>query len=308
MAIKSDLHGMIPPLATPMHADGSLALEHVPALVEYVLAGGVHGIFVTGSQGESFALNGDEKAALWAAVLAAVNGRVPVIAGTGTITTRDTITLTRRAEALGVDAVAVVTPYFIAPTQDELYAHYVAVAAAVTVPILAYSNPGRTGGVKITPVTLARLAHEIPHFVGVKDSSGDLAECQATLRTCPEGFRVFVGRDTLMYSGLCSGAHGAVGLTINVAPALATAVYDAFQVGDHARARALQATISLLRDELPRYGSYPAPTKAALELLGVPVGPARLPILPLSAEQRVGLRTMLVRVGLLPPDSEEVLP
>ncbi len=299
MALKDELHGIIPPLVTPLNPDGSLNLDGVPAVVEYVLGGGVHGIFVTGSQGESFALTADEKVAVWEAVLAAVNGRVPVIAGTGAITTRDTIALTQRAERAGVDAVAIVTPYFIAPSQDELYAHYSAIAAAVTVPMLGYSNPSRTGGVKITPITLARLAHEIPHFIGVKDSSGDLSECLTILRVCPEDFRVFVGRDTLAYSALCSGADGAVGLTFNVAPAYAAGIYNAFKAGDHARAREMQAKIAILRDELPRFGTYPVPAKEALMLMGVPAGPARLPIQPLTTEQRAGLRSMLVRVGLL---------
>lgn len=296
---KTELCGMIPPLATPLNADGSLNLDGVPALVEHVLAGGVHGIFVAGSQGEAFALTADERAALLDAALAAVNGRVPVIMGTGAITTRDAIAFSQQAERAGADAITVVTPYYVSPSQDELYAYYADVAAAVSLPILAYSNPSRTGGVRITPATLARLAVDIPTVIGVKDSSGDLAETNAILRACPSDFRIFVGKDSLIYGALCYGVDGAVGLTMNVAPALAVGIYDAFRAGDHTRARELQARVAVLREGLPRFGSYPAPVKAALEIMGLPAGPPRLPIRPVSAGQREDLRALLVSVGAL---------
>jgi 4-hydroxy-tetrahydrodipicolinate synthase len=295
----TDFHGMIPPIATPMHADGSLNLDAMSAMVEHVLAGGVHGIFSPGSQGEAFALNADERRAVIESVVAAVNGRVPVIAGTGAITTRDAIRFSQDAERAGADAIAAVTPFFIAPTQDEIYTYYAAIAAAVSVPVFGYSNPSRTGGLKIAPETLARLAADIPHFIGVKDSSGDLAETAAILRACPEDFRVFVGRDTLIYGGLCYGTAGAVGLTINVNPAAAVKLYDAFQAGDHAGALKHQETIAVLRNTLPRFGTYPVWVKEALNLMGVPVGPARKPVQPLSDLQRADLRAFLASVGLV---------
>jgi 4-hydroxy-tetrahydrodipicolinate synthase len=294
----SSLRGVIPPLVTPMNPDGSLNLDAVPALVDFVLAGGVHAIFYPGSQSEAYALSPDERAQALDAVLAAVNGRVPVIAGTGAITTANTIALTRQAEQAGADAVSIITPYFIMPSQAELIAHYSEVAAAVSIPILAYSNPMRTGGLRIAPGTLARLAEGIPHFIGVKESSGDLTEMAAIVRACPEGFRVFVGRDTLIYGALCYGAAGAVALSINIAPALAVEVYEAFQAGDHARARAAQEKVSILRESLPKFGTYPVWVKEAMTLLGLPAGPARRPIQPLSDEERAGLRRLLESVGL----------
>jgi 4-hydroxy-tetrahydrodipicolinate synthase len=295
----SRFHGMIPPLATPMNADGSLNLGGVPALVEHVLSGGVHGIFAPGSLGEAYALLADERIAVLDAVLAAVNGRVPVLAGTGAITTQNAVALSKRAEQAGADAASIVTPYFIAPSQDELYAYYADIAAAVSLPIFAYSNPSRTGGVKIAPVTLARLAQDIPHFVGVKESSGDLSETAAILRACPPDFRVFIGRDTLIYGGLCYGAAGAVGLTMNVAPQAAASLYEAFRAGDHARARECQELIAVLREGLPRFGSYPVWVKEAMNLMGLPAGPTRKPIQPLSDEQRAELRAFLESVGIL---------
>ncbi|NDJ77291.1 MAG: dihydrodipicolinate synthase family protein [Chloroflexi bacterium] len=293
-----DLRGIIPPLATPLHADESLNLDAIPALAEHVLAGGVHGIFVCGSQGEAFALSAEERRRVLDAVLAAVNGRVPIIAGTGAITTRDAVALSRQAEESGADAVAAVTPFFITPTQDELVAYYTEIAAAVSIPLLGYSNPMRTGGVRLLPDTLARLAGNIPHFVGVKDSSGDLSETAAIIRACPADFRVFVGRDTLIYGGLCYGAAGAVGLTVNIAPALAVGIYTAFQAGDHAQARAAQDQLAVLRERLPRFGTYPVQVKEALNLMGLPAGPPRRPVLPLPDGEREGLRALLVELGI----------
>jgi 4-hydroxy-tetrahydrodipicolinate synthase len=294
----SRLRGIIPPLVTPLHPDGALNPDALPTLVEFALGQGVHGIFTPGSQSEAYALSADERCRVIEATLAAVNRRVPVIAGSGAITTRDAIALSREAERLGADALSIITPYFITPSQDELYAHYAAIAEAVSIPILAYSNPSRTGGVKLTPTTLARLAQDIPHMVGVKDSSGDLTETAAIIRACPDDFRVFVGRDTLIYGGLCYGAVGAVALTANVVPGLLVGIYDAFQAGDHAQARALQDRLAVLRDGLPRFGSYPVPVKEALNLMGLPAGPARRPILPLSEEQRADLRDLLRSVGV----------
>lgn len=292
------LHGVIPPIVTPMHPDGSLNMDAVPVIVEHMLVQGVHGIFAPGSQGEAFALTANERVCVLEAVLAAVAGRVPVIAGTGAITTHEAIQFTQQAERAGADAAAILTPYFISPTQDELYAHYAAIAGAVTLPLLAYSNPARTGGLKLAAGTLARLAHDIPHFIGVKDSSGDLSETAAILRACPPGFHVFVGRDTLFYPGLCMGAVGAVALSANVVPGMFVELYDTFLAGDHSRSRELQAQIALVRDGLPGFGSYPAPVKAALEILGLPAGPPRLPIQPINETQRDGLRALLRQVGL----------
>ena len=294
----SHLHGVIPPLVTPMHPDGSLNLAAMPTLVEAMLDAGVHAVFTPGSQSEAYALSADERAQVIDAALEAVNGRVPVIAGSGAITTRDAIAHSQRAERAGVDALSILTPYFITPSQDEIYAYYADIAAAVSLPILGYSNPQRAV-VKIAPATLGRLARDIPHFIGVKDSSGDVAETAAIIRACPPEFKVFVGRDTLIYPSLCIGAAGTVALTVNVAPRLAVGIYEAFQAGDHARAHALQERLSILREGLPRFGSYPVWVKEAMALQGLPAGPTRKPILPLRDDQRAELRALLVSVGLL---------
>jgi len=294
----SHLHGVIPPLVTPMHPDGSLNLAAMPTLVEAMLDAGVHAVFTPGSQSEAYALSADERAQVIDAALEAVNGRVPVIAGSGAITTRDAIAHSQRAARAGVDALSILTPYFVTPSQDEIYAYYADIAAAVSLPILGYSNPQRAV-VKIAPATLGRLARDIPHFIGVKDSSGDVAETAAIIRACPPDFKVFVGRDTLIYPSLCIGAAGTVALTVNVAPRLAVGIYEAFQAGDHARAHALQERLSVLREGLPRFGSYPVWVKEAMALQGLPAGPTRKPILPLRDDQRAELRALLVSVGLL---------
>lgn len=303
MVSKTELGGMIVPLVTPLGADGELKLDCMPALVEHVIAGRLQGIFANGSQGEAYALAPDERAAALDAVLVAVNGRVPVLAGTGAITTRQAIALTRQAERAGAAAAIIGTPYFITPSQDELFAYYADIAAAVTLPILGYSNPRRTGGVAIAPATLARLAAQIPHFVGVKESSGDLAKVSAVINACPADFRVFVGGDTLIYATLCYGGDGAIGMTMNIAPSLAASIYSAFQSGDHTRARELQAKMSVLREALSSFGTYPVWIKEALTLMGLPAGPARRPILPLDDSRRTALRDLLVTSGVMPASS-----
>ena len=298
-----DLHGVIPPLVTPLTADGAINYAAFAPLVEHVLSHGVHGIFWPGSQSEAYALTADERQRGLEALLAAVIGRVPVIAGTGAITTRDAISYSRQAEKSGADAVAILTPFFIAPTQEELRVHYHDVAEHVNLPILGYSNPSRTGGLRLTPSTLGTLAQEIPHFIGVKDSSGDLAESAAIIAACPKDFLVFVGRDTLIYGALCHGAAGTVALTANVAPGILVSIYEAFQAGDHDRARVEQARLATLRNALPNCGTYPSPVKEALNLMGLPAGPTRKPISMPGPDQRERLRTLLASLDLLPQNS-----
>lgn len=190
------------------------------------------------------------------------------------------------------------TPFFITPTQGELVGYFSDVAAAVTLPVLGYSNPSRTGGVTILPETLAQLAAAIPHFIGVKESSGDIAQTGAILRICPPDFRVFVGNDSQVLAGLSYGAAGAVGLTANVIPDLMVGIYDSFAAGDLDAARTFQQRVAIFREGRSGLGSYPGQVKAALEIMGLPVGPPRLPIRPASDVQRAGLRALLERVGV----------
>jgi len=283
-------------MVTPLTPDDEINELALRKLTNYLIEGGVHGLFPTGSQGEFWALSADEKRRVWEVVVEGTNGRLPVYAGTAAITTRETITLTRLAEKAGVDAVSILTPFYVAPNDAELYDHYRAIAEATSLPVVLYTNPARTG-VKISPDLLARLA-EIENIVGIKDSSGDLELTAEYIRVAPPDFAVLMGRDTLILAGLLYGAKGAIAATANVAPALVVSIYERFKAGDLDRARRAQVALAPLRLAFS-WGTFPVVIKEALDLIGMEGGPARAPVGPLSPEQRERLRGVLHDMGLI---------
>jgi 4-hydroxy-tetrahydrodipicolinate synthase len=289
-----NLHGIIPPAVTPMQANEDVDLPRLRATLDRLLAAGVHAQFVLGTTSEFYALDEAEKQAIIAETVAHTNKRVPVIAGTGAETTRETVRLTKMAEKEGADAVAVITPYFILPNQQELFDHFRRVAESTKLPVLLYSNPAMTAGVKPDIGTVVRLS-EVPNIIGMKDSSGDLSTLIEFVRATKPGFAVFQGRDTLIEAALANGAAGAVPGTANIAPKLAVAIYEAHRRGDHAAAKAAQARFSPLR--LAMVGTAPGAVKMAMNLAGVPVGPSRSPVGPLTAEQKATIKTVLDQVG-----------
>jgi 4-hydroxy-tetrahydrodipicolinate synthase len=292
------LHGIIPPIVTPMKDDESLDLPRLRELIDYLLGHKVHGIFVLGTTGECYALDEAEKEAVMVTAVEQVAGRVPVLAGTGTETTRETIRLTRVAERVGINAVSIITPYYIQPTQAEITDHFRRIAEHTRLPVLLYSNPSTCGGLKINPETVARLA-EVPNIVGIKDSGGDLQPLLEVLRLVPPTFAVFQGRDTLIAPALQYGAAGAVPGTCNLAPALCVALYRAAQAGDWPTAMAVQARLSPIRLGLA-LGTPPGAIKAGMPLLTMPqpVGPARAPLAPFTAAQQEQFRAVLRQAGL----------
>ncbi len=226
-------------------------------------------------------------------------GRVFVMPNTGAITTRESIELSQYAEKAGADCVSIITPFFISPDQQELYEHIKAICQSVKIPVLCYNNPGRTGGVVLTPNTLARLAVEMPNFAGIKDSSGDLTQVAEMIRLCPPDFKVIMGRDTLIYGALTYGAAGAIAATANVAPKLIVGIYEAFREGDYERAKEYQRELAPLRIAFA-LGSFPVVVKEALTMMGLPAGRCRKPIQPLNKEKRAQLRDILVDMGIIP--------
>jgi 4-hydroxy-tetrahydrodipicolinate synthase len=288
--------GIIPAMVTPLTMDGELNEGALRKLTNYLIAGGVHGLFVIGSQGEFWAFSKEEKQRAWEVVVEETNRRVPVYAGTAAITTRETITLTKLAEKAGVEAVSVLTPFFISPDDNQLYDHYRAVAEATSLPILLYTNPARTG-VKISPSLLARLA-AIKNIVGIKDSSGDLELTAEYIRVAPQEFSVVMGRDTLIFSALMHGAKAAIAATANVAPRLVADIYECFKAGDLAGAKKAQETLAPLRHAFS-WGTFPVVIKEALDLMGFECGPARAPVGPISADQRERLKGVLQGMKLI---------
>ncbi len=288
--------GVIPALVTPLDQDENIDEKGIRELIDYLIDSGVHGVFVCGSQGEGYALRNEEKKRIIEVAVDAANGRIPVYAGTGAITTKETIEACKYALDAGADAVSIITPYFIRPSQEELYNHYRSIAEAVDIPILLYNNPGRTG-VNLEAETVRRLA-EIDNIVGIKDSSGDLTLTAEYIYYSPEEFSVIAGRDSLILATLLYGGKGAIAATANVAPKLVVGIYENYIKGEIEKARELQFKLLPLRTAF-NLGTFPAVVKEAMNLLGRPSGPARKPITSLTEENREKLKLILRDAGLL---------
>ena len=289
--------GIIPAMVTPLDQDEKLDESGIREVINYLIESGIHGIFVCGSQGESYAFSEDERKRIIELAVDEVNGRVPVYAGTGSTTTKATIDLSRYALDVGADAVTLVTPYFIRPSQDELYMHYKRVAESVDIPVMIYNNPGRTN-VNLEAETVKRLA-EIDNIVGIKDSSGDLTLTAQYIMECPDDFAVLAGRDSLILATLLYGGKGAVAATANVAPRLVVGIYENFIKGDLEKARELQFKLLPLRLAFS-LGTFPVVVKEAMNLLGKPSGPAKGPVSSLPEEKRAKLKSLLEELDLLP--------
>ncbi len=289
-----EVKGIIPAMVTPLDKNEELDEDGLREIVNYLIDSGVHGVFVCGSQGENYALRDDEKKQAIKVTVDEANGRVPVYAGTGDITTRTVIELSRYARDVGVDAVSVITPFFIKPTQEELYKHYKAVAKAVDIPTLLYNNPGRTG-VNLDVSTVKRLA-QIDNIVGIKDSSGDLTLTAEYIRSCPDDFAVIAGRDSLILATLLYGGKGAIAATANVVPKLVVGIYESFIKGDIDRAKDLQFKLLPLRLAFD-LGTFPVVIKEAMNLIGKPAGPAKSPVAHLNEDDRKKLKDILKNFG-----------
>jgi 4-hydroxy-tetrahydrodipicolinate synthase len=292
-----EIRGVVVPLVTPFNQDESVDEGALRVIVDYLIEAGVHGLFPSGSQGELYALTTDEKKRLMEVVVDQAAGRAFVMPSTGAVTTRESIDLTRHAEACGSDAVSVITPYFIQPSAEEQVEHFTRIADSVSIPVLAYNNPARTS-VVFTPAMAAAVAAKAANFVGIKDSSGDLTNTLDYQQRCPPGFRVFVGRDTLIYAALCCGCTGAVAATANVAPELVVGIYNAYHAGDAKLAQELQHRLDPLRHAFS-LGSFPVVFKDAMELLGLPAGRCRAPIRSLEGAPRQRLIDILKGMGKL---------
>jgi 4-hydroxy-tetrahydrodipicolinate synthase len=292
------LRGIVPPVVTPLTADHELDLPTLRTHIDYMLAKGVHGIFVLGTTGEFYALDEREKQVIVADALAHVNGRSPVYAGTGAETTREVIRLTKMAEREGAAGVSVITPYFIKPNQSELFDHFRRVAESTPLPVVLYNNPATCGGLSIEPDTVAKLA-EVPNIVGIKDSSGDLQNTIEIIRQTPrDKFNVLNGRDTLIHAALQAGAQGAIPASCNIAPELCVGIYESFVKGDAEAARAFQSRLHGVRMAMS-LGTGNSAVKEAMALLGRSAGPMRSPVLPFGDAQKAKLKAILEKAGLL---------
>jgi 4-hydroxy-tetrahydrodipicolinate synthase len=288
--------GIIPAMVTPVTPDGKINVEALRKLTRYLIDGGVHGLFPVGSQGEFYALTFEEKKRVIEVVVEETQGRVPVYAGTGAVTTRDAIALTKMAEEAGVSAVSILTPFFIKPNEEELFEHYAAIAKTTHLPILLYNNPQRTG-VNISAEFVAR-ASRVENIVGIKDSSGDLTLTSEYIRRTGGTFSVLAGRDTLIYGTLCYGGKGAIAATANVAPKVIVEIYEAFQKGDLKRSLEAQFRLAPLRLAFD-LGTFPVVIKEALNLIGIDAGVGVPPVGGITPKAKAELKEILKNMGLL---------
>lgn len=291
-------HGIIPPVITPFTEDGKFNEKAYRKMISHLVEQGVHGVFPLGTTGEFYAFDKGEVRHIFEVAKDEVHGRVPLYAGTSHITTRGTIELVHIAEEVGYDAVSVLTPMFVSQTQDELYEFYRTIAENTSMPVIMYNNKPKTN-VTIEPATVARLS-EIKNIIGVKDSTGDFTNSAEYLRLTKDNdhFSVLIGRDTLIYAGLCYGAAGSIASCANVAPRLVADIYDKFMAGDLKGALAAQFTLNPLRIAC-NMGTFPEVIKEALELEGYPVGKCLAPIGPLTDVQLGKLRNVLQEMKLI---------
>ena len=288
--------GIIPAMVTPITADGKINTEALRKLTNYLIEGGVHGLFPVGSQGEFYALTFEEKKKVLEVVVDETRGRVPVYAGTGAITTREAVALTKMAESVGASAVSVITPFFVHPSDAELLEYYTAVAKSTRLPVLLYNNPGRTG-VNISADFVVK-ASKVDNIVAIKDSSGDLTLTAEYIRRTGETFSVLAGRDTLIYGTLCYGGKGAIAATANVAPKIIVEIYEAFMAGDMKRSLEAQFRLAPLRLAFD-LGTFPVVIKEALTLIGIEAGVGIPPVGGMKPEAKAELKEILKNMGLL---------
>lgn len=275
---KVELKGIITPILTPMNADESVNLTELRNQVERLISSGVHGIFPFGTNGEGYILSEQEKVEVLEATIDQVKGRVPVYAGSGLISTKDTIRMSKKAEELGADVLSIITPSFAVASQKELYDHYVEIAKHVDTPIVLYNIPARTGN-KLLPETIAKLAKDVDLIVGAKDSSGDWDNLKAYItetRELEKDFYVLSGNDALILPCLKEGGFGGIAGCSNVYPQVLSSIYNLFIEGKLEEAEVVQESIASFRAVF-KYGNPNTIVKKAVAMLGYPVGDCRRP-------------------------------
>lgn len=291
---NAEIKGIIPAILTPMNPDESVNLDVLCQQIDRLLDGGVHGLFPFGTNGEGYILSENEKIEVLEATIDQVHGRVPVYAGTGCISTADTIRMSKKAQELGADILSIITPSFDMASQQELYDHYVAVAKHVDIPIVLYNIPARTGN-KLLPETVARLAKDVDVIMGAKDSSGDWENLKAYIHLTQDldkDFRVLSGNDSLILPCLKEGGAGGIAGCANVYPHVLASIYDLFKAGRLEEAQEAQDSIASLRAVF-RYGNPNTIVKTAVSLLGYNVGKCRAPFNQVPEEGIEALKKVL---------------
>ncbi len=291
-----NLTGSLVPLITPFR-DGRVDNRTLADLIEWQIDSGSHGIGVTGTTGEPAALSIEEREQVIEVAVRAARGRVPVLAGSGSVNFEDTLRLTRFAKRAGADAALVVVPYYTRPGQEGLYQFFRAVAEAVDMPIILYNIPGRTG-VNLDVETTARLARDCRNIVGIKESNKDLEHVCRVMHRCGRQFLVYSGIELLCFPILALGGAGHVSATGNVMPREVARLYDLAAAGKWDEARDLHYHLLPMNDAL-FIETNPVPVKTALGLMGKCSADVRPPHTPLRPENEAKLREVMASYGLL---------
>ncbi|EQC0753604.1 4-hydroxy-tetrahydrodipicolinate synthase [Listeria innocua] len=287
-----DLGKVITAMVTPIHPEkNKVCKKRIHHLVNHLIDNGSDGLVIAGTTGESPTLSHDEKMKLFRQVVETNAGCAKLIAGTGSNNTAETIAFTKEvAELGGIDAVLVVAPYYNKPNQDGLYAHFVAVAEASDLPVVIYNIPGRSV-VNIEPETIIRLA-KLPNIIGVKESSGNLDNISKIIAETSEDFLVYSGDDSLTLPILAVGGNGVISVASHVVGNEMQEMMQAFESGDVKKAASIHRSLLPLMNGLFSVPN-PAPTKYLLNQQGISVGPVRLPLVDLNAEQGTKLQAIL---------------
>ncbi|MGE5468618.1 MAG: 4-hydroxy-tetrahydrodipicolinate synthase [Ignavibacteria bacterium] len=289
------IHGSIPAIITPMHADGSLDLPALRKLVDWHIAEGSDAIVVVGTTGESPTVSFEEHCELIRTVVGQAAKRIPIVAGTGANSTAEAIELTRFAKEAGADAHLSVVPYYNKPTQEGLYRHFKAIAEAVDLPMFLYNVPGRTGA-DLSNDTALRLA-QVPGIVGIKDATGNIERGSDLLKRAPANFAVLSGDDATALALTLLGGKGTISVTANVAPRLMHEMIAAALAGDVARARKINFQLLGLHKNL-FLEANPIPVKWACARMGLIEDGQRLPLTSLSPECHDRLLTAMHEAGI----------
>ena len=292
-----EFKGIIVPMLTPFRMDGKVDEKRLEEFVDFLMKGGVHGLFPSSSNGEASSMSLAERKLVIECVFDHAEGKVPVIPGTGSSDLTNTLELTRHAEDLGCNGAIVVTTYYLKPDQNGLIDYYSRVAQSVDIPIFLYQLPMATG-VTISPETVSRLAEEHDNIIGMKDSSGDFAGLLRIKSMVEDDFLVFQGFDTLLLPSLIMGCSGGMVGTPNIVPRLAVDLFNAYREGDIVKAKDIQ-----MKDLGPLFqacignGVFPAGFKEASRLVGLDLGPPRTPIRGLNQVEKKKLRRELKDLG-----------
>jgi len=281
---------LVTAMVTPFDDQLQIDFGKTERLIDHLLTTGTEALVVSGTTGESPTLSKTEKLDLFKHVVAYAKGRCQIIAGTGSNDTAASIEFTQAAEAIGVDAVMLVAPYYSRTSQEGLYQHFKALAESTRLPVMLYNVPGRTA-VNMSAETTLRLA-KLPNVVCIKEASGNLSQMAQIIEHAPEGFELYSGDDGLTLPILSIGGAGVVSVASHVVGKQMTEMMNAFFAGNHAEAAAVHRKLLPVFEGLFAYPS-PTPTKAALEKLGVPVGGVRLPLVGLNEEQTAFVHGLL---------------